>query len=93
MCYTKRAHGPPLTPVVSTCLHDLRHTNASLALDAGIDIKVVSHRLGHATTAITQDLYTPVSAKTDEAAAERIADLLRRPSEADASTRQAREEP
>ncbi|HEY8821869.1 MAG TPA: tyrosine-type recombinase/integrase, partial [Dermatophilaceae bacterium] len=28
-------------------LHDLRHTNASLALSAGVDLKVVSERLGH----------------------------------------------
>ena len=41
-------------------LHDLRHTNASLALKAGIDIKVVLSRLGHSTTAITADLYTHV---------------------------------
>ena len=31
-------------------LHDLRHTHASLALAAGVDIKVVSERLGHSTT-------------------------------------------
>jgi integrase len=42
-------------------LHDLRHTNASIALAAGVDIKVVSDRLGHSTTAITADLYTHVN--------------------------------
>jgi integrase len=43
-------------------LHDLRHTNASIALAAGVDIKVVSDRLGHSTTAITADLYTTSTA-------------------------------
>jgi integrase len=30
-------------------LHDLRHTHASIALQARIHVKVVSERLGHAT--------------------------------------------
>ncbi len=36
-------------------LHDLRHTWATLALTAGVHPKVVSERLGHATTSITLD--------------------------------------
>ncbi len=36
-------------------LHDLRHTSASLALAAGVDLKVVSDRLGHSTTTISAD--------------------------------------
>jgi integrase len=39
-------------------LHDLRHTHASLALAAGINPKVVSERLGHATVSITLDTYS-----------------------------------
>jgi hypothetical protein len=57
-------------------LHDLRHTNASIALAAGVDIKVVSDRLGHSTTAITADLYTHVNRNVGRAAADRIADVL-----------------
>ena len=57
-------------------LHDLRHTNASIALAAGVDIKVVSDRLGHSTTAITADLYTHVNRNVGRAAANRIADVL-----------------
>lgn len=60
-------------------LHDLRHTNASLALDAGIDLKVVSERLGHATTAITADLYTHVSGSVARDAADRLGRLLEPP--------------
>jgi hypothetical protein len=50
-------------------LHDLRHTNASLALDAGVTLKVVSERLGHTTTAITADIYTHVSSSVGRSAA------------------------
>lgn len=57
-------------------LHDLRHTNASLALAAGIPLKVVSQRLGHSTTAITSDLYTHVIPTVGRAAAERLAELI-----------------
>jgi integrase len=41
-------------------LHDLRHTYATLALEAGVHPKVVSERLGHAGIAITLDLYAHV---------------------------------
>jgi integrase len=41
-------------------VHDLRHTAATLLLSAGVPAKVVSERLGHATVAITMDLYTHV---------------------------------
>ena len=58
-------------------LHDLRHTNASLALAAGVDLKVVSERLGHSQLAITADLYTHVNRGLGKAAAEQIARALR----------------
>jgi integrase len=62
-------------------LHDLRHTNASMALEGGVAMKVVSERLGHSNIAITANLYTHVSRRVGNAAAERIADLLRSPGE------------
>jgi integrase len=37
--------------------HDLRHAAASLMLSAGVDIAVVSKRLGHSSIAITSDVY------------------------------------
>jgi integrase len=42
-------------------LHDLRHTNATLSLKAGVHPKVVSERLGHSTIAITLDMYSHVT--------------------------------
>jgi len=38
-------------------VHDLRHTAASVRLAAGADLKVVQRVLGHATAAMTMDLY------------------------------------
>jgi integrase len=50
--------------------HDLRHTHATLALQAGIHPKVVSERLGHATVSITLDTYShAIPAMPEEAAA------------------------
>ena len=37
--------------------HDLRHTAASLMLNHGIPVIVVSRRLGHAKPSITLDVY------------------------------------
>jgi integrase len=41
-------------------LHDLRHTWATLALQAGVPAKVVSEILGHANISITLDTYSHV---------------------------------
>ena len=41
-------------------LHDLRHSAATIALQAGIDVKVVAEQLGHSTTTLTRDTYQSV---------------------------------
>jgi integrase len=38
-------------------LHDARHTHATLALAAGARLDIVSRQLGHASIAITADVY------------------------------------
>jgi len=62
-------------------LHDLRHTYATLALEAGVHPKIVSERLGHATTGITLDLYSHVAPSMDQQAAETIAGLFSLPNQ------------
>lgn len=57
-------------------LHDLRHTHATLGLAAGIHVKVMSDRLGHATTSFTQDIYMHAIPAVEEDAADQIADLV-----------------
>jgi integrase len=41
-------------------LHDLRHAFATTLLAAGVNVKVVSEALGHASTAFTMDTYAHV---------------------------------
>jgi integrase len=52
--------------------HDLRHTHASLLLEANIHLKVVSERLGHSSVAITGDLYSHVLPSVQREAVERF---------------------
>jgi integrase len=57
-------------------LHDVRHSYASAALAAGIPAKVMSERLGHATIAVTMDIYSHVLPGLDERAAQTVAGLI-----------------
>ena len=57
-------------------VHDLRHTHATLALQAGVHPKVVSERLGHATVSITLDTYSHAIPAMQESAAALIAGLV-----------------
>jgi integrase len=61
-------------PAIS--LHDLRHTHATLLLKAGVPIKVVSERLGHASAAFTMTVYQHVLPGMQAAAAATFAELL-----------------
>jgi integrase len=57
-------------------LHGLRHSYATLALSSGVNPRIVSARLGHATVALTLDVYSHVLPQADQEAADRIAELL-----------------
>jgi integrase len=57
-------------------LHDLRHTWATLALEAGVAPKVVSERLGHSSISITLDVYSHVTPAMQSGAAEEVARLI-----------------
>lgn len=57
-------------------LHDLRHSSATLALQAGVHPKIVSERLGHATVAITLDIYSHATEHMQEQAAAAVAALV-----------------
>lgn len=48
------------TGLVRRRLYDLRHSSATLGLDAGGDLKTVSERLGHRTIMLTADTYAHV---------------------------------
>jgi integrase len=53
-------------------LHDMRHTHATLLLEAGVDVTVVSKRLGHASVKTTADLYAHITERLQTTAAERF---------------------
>lgn len=57
---------PGLTP------HELRHTAASLAVAAGANVKAVQRMLGHASAAMTLDVYAGLFADDLDALADRL---------------------
>jgi integrase len=57
-------------------LHDLRHSAASMALVAGVPMKVVSENLGHSTLAVTANVYSHVTSDLARDSAERVAAVL-----------------
>jgi integrase len=57
-------------------LHDLRHTHATIALRAGIPVKVISERLGHENPAFTMKQYAHVLPGMQAEAAALIAALV-----------------
>jgi integrase len=57
-------------------LHGLRHTHATMLLEAGVPLKVVSERLGHSSIAITADTYQHVLDHMQDKAAEAMRGLL-----------------
>ena len=63
----------PEDPLPRLKLHGLRHTWATLALEEGIDIHVVSDRLDHSSTHITSEIYTHVRRPLQSDAADRVA--------------------
>ena len=60
----------------SVGLHTLRHSAASVMLSAGVPLKVVSEVFGHASVAITGDIYGHVSPEVSREALIRLSDAL-----------------
>jgi integrase len=58
--------------------HDARHTTATLLLGEGVHPKLVSEMLGHATVAITLDLYSHATPAMHREAARTLDTLLRK---------------
>ena len=53
-------------------LHTLRHANATLLINSGVDLKIVSGHLGHSGVGVTADTYADVLADTKQ----KVADLI-----------------
>jgi integrase len=92
MYVVARADGQPLKPnslthefvrfisgidLPKVRFHDLRHSHATHLLASGVHPKIAQERLGHATVAITLDLYSHVLPGMQADAASRVDDALR----------------
>ena len=62
--WRRRSFDPAMTELLEIyptltrlTIHDLRHTAASLAISAGANVKAVQKMLGHASAAMTLDVY------------------------------------
>lgn len=53
-------------------LHQLRHCNATLLLNSGVDLKIVSEHLGHCDIGVTANIYADVLKSTKA----KVADLI-----------------
>ena len=56
--------------------HDLRHTAASLAIQSGANVKVVQQMLGHASAAMTLDVYAGLFGDDLDYVADRLDSLV-----------------
>ena len=68
--FTKRNNLPFFTP------HSLRHTNISLMIAAGVDIKTVSCRAGHSNISTTGNIYAHQIQSANARAAEKIGNIF-----------------
>ena len=56
--------------------HDLRHTAASLMLNHGVPVLIVSKRLGHSQPSITLDVYGHIMPSMQEEVANIMDDII-----------------
>lgn len=53
-------------------IHSLRHTTASLLINSGVSPKLIAEQLGHASAAITQDIYSHIFQSSKARAAQAL---------------------
>jgi integrase len=73
---TRCQQADPTFPRVTA--HDLRHTAASLAIHAGANPKVVHRMLGHASAAMTLDVYADLFESDLDTVAESVGEMWAR---------------
>lgn len=71
-CEFVKRHGlPPVS------IHSLRHTNVTLMLMAGVPLRAVSKRAGHASMTTTSVIYAHAIQPMDEVSSDAIEDILK----------------
>ncbi|KNF06980.1 site-specific recombinase XerD [Gottschalkia purinilytica] len=56
--------------------HQLRHTSATILINAGLNIKALSARLGHSNTSTTLNIYSHALKSADKTAAEKMQNIM-----------------
>lgn len=56
--------------------HQLRHTSATLLINAGVNVKAISSRLGHSNASTTLNIYSHSLKSVDQVAGEKIGDII-----------------
>jgi integrase len=57
--------------------HDLRHTHATLLLQAGVNVKVIQERLGHESVTLTLDTYSHLLPSMQETAVNALEEIFK----------------
>ena len=57
-------------------VHSLRHTNASMLIAQGVDVRTVAGLLGHAQPSTTLDIYSHTFDKNKKLAQQKLADAM-----------------
>ena len=57
-------------------IHSLRHTNASLLIAKGLNLRTIANRLGHASTDTTTKIYAHAIRTADAIASDALEDIL-----------------
>ena len=60
-------------------MHELRHTQATLTLGNGVDIKTVQTRLRHSRASVALDMYAHAIPANDKAAADLMGAIMNKP--------------
>ena len=88
-----RKNGQPIQPTTLTVtfhnimkksnvpkirFHDLRHTHATLLLEAGVSLKEVQERLGHSSIKMTGDIYAHVTEEMKSNASKKFSEYMQK---------------
>lgn len=75
--YNATADADHLLPHIP--FHGLRHTSATLLIAGHQDLRTVSHRMGHAQTSTTMNIYVHALKESDRTASDLLEGMLGRP--------------
>lgn len=57
--------------------HSFRHTHASLLIEADVNMKIISHRLGHATVSTTDEIYGHLTKGLEKKGSQQFSKLMK----------------